>query len=113
MPDYYKASDVLIISLKDVPLYEIMIPSKFQAYLTTNKPIFSIFKGEVSDMVNKYQIGITAHPSDVENIAVGFERFMSLSKEEIQNLSKNSELLLNKVFNKTNIINNINSIFWN
>lgn len=112
MPDYYKASDVLIISLKDVPLYEIMIPSKFQAYLSTNKPIFSIFKGEVSEMVDKYQIGITAHPSNIDDISRGFEDFVNLSKEEYQNLSKNSVLLLENVFNKTNIINNINSIFW-
>lgn len=113
MSDYYKASDVLIISLKDVPLYEIMIPSKFQAYLSTNKPIFSIFKGEVSEMVNKYQIGITAHPSDIKEISMGFERLINLSKEDIQNLSENSTTLLETIFNKKNIINNINSIFWN
>lgn len=112
MSDYYKASDVLIISLKDVPLYEIMIPSKFQAYLSTNKPIYSIFKGEVSEMVNKYQIGITAHPSNIEDISQGFEQFVNLSKEEYENLSKKSALLLKEVFNKKNIINNINSIFW-
>lgn len=47
MSDYYEASDVLIISLKNVPLYEIMIPSKFQAYLTIRKPMFAIFNGEV------------------------------------------------------------------
>lgn len=112
MPNYYKASDVLIISLKDVPLYEIMIPSKFQAYLTTNKPIYSIFKGEVSLLVNKYQIGLTANPSNIEEIANGFRRFLSLSKEEIERYSQNSVCLLNKVFNREHIISNINSTFW-
>src|SRR5690606_40276263 len=41
MPNYFAASDVLLISLVDVPLYEIMIPSKFQTYLTAKKPIRS------------------------------------------------------------------------
>lgn len=113
MSDFYEASDVLIISLKDVPLYEIMIPSKFQAYLSTTKPIYSIFKGEVTNMVEKYQIGMTAHPSKIEDIALGFEKFMNLSKEEIQTISKNSTILLDNIFNRENIIKNINSIFWN
>lgn len=112
MSDYYKASDILIISLKDVPLYEIMIPSKFQAYLSTNKPIYSIFNGEVSKMVDKYQIGMTAYPSDIKNIANGFERFMNLSDVEINNYSQNSAYLLEKVFNRKNIIESINSLFW-
>ena len=112
MSDYYKASDVLIISLKDVPLYEIMIPSKFQAYLSTQKPVFSIFNGEVSQMVDKYQIGMTAHPSDIEDIAKGFEKFMILSNEEIEIYSHNSISLLGKIFNRNNIIKHINSIFW-
>lgn len=112
MPDYYKASDVLIISLKDVPLYEIMIPSKFQAYLSTNKPIFSIFNGEVSRMVNKYQIGLTAFPSDIEDIASGFAKFISLSANEIKLYSQKSADLLNQVFNREAIIRTINSTFW-
>ena len=61
MSDYYKAGDALIISLKDVPLYETMMPSKFQAYLATGKPIYAIFNGEVRNIVEKYQIGFGLH----------------------------------------------------
>lgn len=112
MSDYYEASDVLIISLKDVPLYEIMIPSKFQAYLTTQKPIYSIFKGEVSNMVKKYNIGITAHPSDIDDIAIGFNKFLEMPTDELAKYSKNSTDLLNHIFNKQTIIKTINNIFW-
>ena len=113
MSDFYEASDALIISLKDVPLYEIMIPSKFQAYLTTKKPIFSVFKGEVSSLVKKYQIGLTAHPSDIEDIANGFEKFVQLSDEDRILYSKNSAKLLDSVFDRKKIISRINSLFWN
>jgi hypothetical protein len=89
-----------------------MIPSKFQAYLTTQKPIFSIFKGEVSRLVEKYQIGITAHPSDIEDIANGFENFIHLTKKEIKYYSRNSLFLQETVFNRNNIINRINFLFW-
>ncbi len=112
MSDYYQASDVLIISLKDVPLFEIMIPSKFQAYLATCKPIYAILNGEVSYLVEKYHIGLCAHPSDVNGIAGGFANFMQLSREKLADMAANSVCLLESVFDKEKIIRKINTIFW-
>lgn len=110
--DYYEASDVLVISLKDTPLYEITIPSKFQTYLSTKKPIYAIFKGEVKKLVEKYHIGFVAHPSDLNEIANGFKTFLNLSEEKMKDISTNSSLLLHSVFNRDSIIDKINSIFW-
>ncbi|WP_297973719.1 glycosyltransferase family 4 protein [uncultured Bacteroides sp.] len=112
MSDYYQASDVLIISLKDVPLYKIMIPSKFQAYLTTHKPIYAIFKGEVSDLVRKNEIGLVASPSDIGEIAQGFSDFVALPEEERKRMADNAVELSEKVFNKMRIIEKINRIIW-
>lgn len=112
MSDYYQVSDVLIISLKNVPLYEIMIPSKFQAYLTTQKPIFAIFNGEVRKMVEQYQIGYGAAPDDVEDIARGFSVFLNLSMEEKRAMSEAAADLLNSTFNKKKIVEKINSRVW-
>ena len=112
MSDYYEASDVLIISLKDTPLYEIMIPSKFQAYLTTHKPIFAVFKGEVKRMGEEYQLGIVAHPSDIEEISGGFEKFLNLSKEQMEGFAEHSSYLLDTVFDRNKIIEIINTLFW-
>ncbi|HIY37060.1 MAG TPA: glycosyltransferase family 4 protein [Candidatus Paraprevotella stercorigallinarum] len=112
MSDYYQASDVLIISLKNVPLYEIMIPSKFQAYLTTQKPIFAIFNGEVRKMVEQYQIGYGATPDDVEDIAQSFSVFLNLSIEEKRAMSEAAADLLNSTFNRKTIVEKINSRVW-
>lgn len=112
MSDYYQASDVLIISLKNVPLYEIMIPSKFQAYLTTQKPIFAIFNGEVRKIVEQYQIGYGAAPDDVEDIAKVFSTFLKLSADKKRFMSESAASLLNSTFNKKQIVEKINSRFW-
>lgn len=112
MSDYYEASDVLIISLKDVPIYEIMIPSKFQVYLSTRKPIYAIIKGEVEKLVEKNRIGKASNPSDLEDIANGFRSFFSLSDKIFLDISLNSLKLLDSVFNRSKIIKNIDSVFW-
>lgn len=112
MSDYYKASDVLILSLKDVPLYEIMIPSKFQAYLSTGKPLFAVICGEVRTLVEKYEIGIGANPSDINDIANGFCKFMKLADTEKARMAHNCHLLNKNVFDRNKIIADIDSIVW-
>lgn len=113
MPAYFAASDVLLISLVDVPLYEIMIPSKFQTYLTAKKPIYSIMKGEVSTMVVDAHIGVSAMPSDLLAIEKGFIHFLSASPEILNAMSNSSETLLDTHFNAVKTKAYLNNIFWN
>ncbi len=98
MPEYFEGSDVLLISLVDSPIYELMIPSKFQTYLNYGKPIFSIMKGEVPQMISQYHIGFSANPSDVNDIATGYEAFLKLSNIELNSLGRSSVDLLEKTF---------------
>ena len=112
MSDYYEASDVLLLSLKDVPLYRVMIPSKFQTYLSTGKPIYAIFKGEVRDIVEKNNIGYGAVPDDISEIAHGFKKFLDLSENENKTMAMNAINLSSSTFSKDHIINHINSILW-
>jgi glycosyltransferase involved in cell wall biosynthesis len=113
MPKYFAASDVLLISLVDEPIYEIMIPSKFQTYLTAKKPIFAIMKGEVVKMVKEYDLGYSSNPSCVNSIEKGFESFLKLNRVEIQNLSKNSLTLLEDQFSEIRIKEQVKTLFWN
>lgn len=113
MPNYFAASDVLLISLIDVPLYEIMIPSKFQTYLTAKKPIFAIMKGEVADLVLHYNIGMNASPSSIDDIENKFEEFIKSSEEELTVYSNNSIELLNESFNEVKTKRSLDTIFWN
>ena len=85
---------------------------KFQSYLSTHKPIYAIFNGEVRRMVEKYGIGFGAHPTNVEDIASGFSRFLSLSPEEKRRMSENETRLESELFNKDKIINRINNLLW-
>ena len=120
MSDYYHASDVLVLSLKDVPLYEIMIPSKFQAYLVTCKPIYAIFKGEIRNLVVNNGLGVVANPGDINDIANGFRKWLEIDLEcllEIdleclETMSCHVSKLLSEVFCREKLIGKINLIHW-
>ncbi len=107
---YFKASDVLIISLNNSPVFELTVPAKFQAYLDSNKPIYSIMKGEVSRMVKEYKIGITVDPDDLESIKNGFIKLYKMKKSDRLSFVKNTKILSEGIFNKDKIIKKMTDI---
>jgi len=112
MSDYFQASDVLIISLIESPIFGLTIPSKFQAYLGTSKPILGIIIGEVKSLIEENGIGFTAIPNDHKDIALSFEKFMKLSPDEIEKISINSKKLSESSFSRQMLIDQLTKIFW-
>jgi hypothetical protein len=51
MAKYYIASDFLIISLIDEPIFSSTVPAKLQTYIAAKKPILAIIKGDVANIV--------------------------------------------------------------
>lgn len=107
MTDYFASSDVLVLSLVKSPIYEIMIPSKFQAYLHAEKPIFSIVSGELNRLVDEFGIGFTAEPEDIDSISQGFKSLVNLNSEDLLQLGVNSSQLESKYFDKQKTIRRI------
>ena len=112
MPSYFAASDVLVISLDDAPLFELTVPLKFYSYLTASRPIYSVVNGEVARMVDRYSLGISADPSDVASISRGFEELYYASQAELMNYSANAAELICNRFSKEKNIARITSILW-
>lgn len=72
MGKFYDASDFLIISLLDLPIYHSTVPAKMQTYIAAKRPIFAIIKGETADIVNRFNLGLVADPSDLSDIQKHF-----------------------------------------
>jgi len=110
MPDFFEGSDVLLISLVNSPIYEIMIPSKFQTYLNYEKPIFAVMKGEVPKMITDYSIGYCADPDLPTEIELGFKSFLEMKKEELNHMGKNSKKLLERSFTREKNIQQLTAL---
>lgn len=104
---YYKASDVLIISLTSKPIFQLTIPSKFQTYLSVNKPVFCVMNGAVADIVLRYKLGIVIPPDGLKEIEKGFKKFYKMEKNKIKKYSMNSKELLVRCFNRETIMKNM------
>ena len=84
-----KLADVLMVHLKDDPLFEITIPSKTQAYLAAGKPILMAMKGDSADLIKKADAGLVCNPQDSDSIAASIEKFIQLPKEQMLKMGRN------------------------
>lgn len=100
MANYYNSSDFLIISLIDDPVFSLTVPSKTQTYLAAKKPILAIIKGETSDLISRYNLGLTSNPSNIGDISDLFLNCINMNEDKRKTFIKNNEILLNKKFNK-------------
>ena len=109
MAKFYKASDFLIVSLIDEPIFSVTVPAKTQTYISARKPILAIINGDVADIVNDNNLGISVDPSNVGLIKEAFEKCIDAPENEKSEFTINNTKLLETTFNKDNIINRMTS----
>ena len=103
-------SDVLLVSLRPDPLFDLYVPLKFPTYIYCRKPIFAVIGGEVKKIVEENKVGITADPANTDEIANGFSKFAKAEKEILDSYAENTIQLSNKLFNKQIILEKIKTL---
>lgn len=63
------AADVLLVHLKDDPLFRLTVPSKTQAYLAAGKPILMAVRGDAADLIERSGSGVVCEPEDAASLA--------------------------------------------
>ena len=109
MAKFYKASDFLIVSLIDKPIFSVTVPAKTQTYISAKKPILAIINGDVTDIVNDNNLGICTDPSNVGLIKESLEKCIDMPENEKSKFIINNTKLLETIFNKDSIINKLTS----
>ena len=107
MASYYKASDFLIISLIDKPIFSVTVPAKTQTYIAAKKPILAIIKGDTASIIQDNNLGLYADPSKIVSISNLFKKCIDMSEEEIKNFSNKNDRLLTTIFNKEKTIDRL------
>ena len=82
LPQYYSICDIVLITLRDLPLFQCVIPSKMFEIMAMSKPIIITVDGEARDLVeNQAESGIFAKPENPGDL-----------KDKIMYLYKNKQL---------------------
>ena len=63
--DFMSIFDACLISLKDIPAYDKVIPSKLFEAAAYNKPVIAGLRGEAKSIVKEYGIGEVFRPENI------------------------------------------------
>jgi len=105
MEHYFFNSDVLIISLTES--FDLTMPAKFQAYTAAGRPVFGVLRGDAAVMIERYHLGITADPADVDSIVRGFEALCDVPQPQLEEWGKNSSALSRDLFDRMSQIDKL------
>lgn len=64
MPYFYSKADVMLVSLKNEPIFNLTLPAKIQSYMIAAKPILAMLNGEGSDLIKEVGCGWVAPAGD-------------------------------------------------
>jgi glycosyltransferase involved in cell wall biosynthesis len=81
-------ADVLLVHLKDHPLFSITIPSKTQAYMASGKPIVMAVRGDAAQLVTQSGSGLICEPENPRSIADAIARLAGMSPEERRSMGE-------------------------
>ncbi len=111
MPSFFKKADVMLVSLKDEPIFALTVPAKVQAYMASGKPILGILNGEGQALINESCAGFAVNASDSDTLAKKSIELSELSNVELDEMGKRAEEYYKNNFEKEYLFSKLNELF--
>jgi len=110
MPALLALAEVLLVQLRDEPVFRITIPHKTYSYMASGKPILAAVAGETAKLIESSKTGIACHPADPQAIADAVRRFHAMSPEERKKMGENGRRTVCESFDRAKIVGEIISM---
>lgn len=99
-------ADILLLHLKDDPLFEITVPSKTQANLCVGRPILAVCRGDACRLIENANAGMSCEPGKPAVMAQKIIQFYQMLPEERERLGNNgSRFYMEKLSLSQGILN--------
>lgn len=81
MPDWIASLDVLLVLLRDLPVFETVIPSKIFEFLAQERPVILSAKGEIRSMMAEAGGALVIDPEVADQLVVAIEEVIARPEE--------------------------------
>lgn len=82
MPEFFAIADVLLVHLRDKPLFEITLPSKTQTYLACGRPILIAKRGVDAKLLENKGCALHCEPDNPEALAKSAIQLYKMKRDE-------------------------------
>jgi glycosyltransferase involved in cell wall biosynthesis len=105
MPIFFKHADVMLLTLKDSPVFNLTVPAKLQAYLSAGKIILGAINGETNSIINDNNIGLATNAGNYKSLVNNALTLKSINKEQRKLMEENAKRLYFNNFSKNKLLN--------
>ena len=85
MTNLYYHADMMLLTLRDEPIYSYTVPCKLQGYLASKKPVAGMINGEAAEIIKKSKCGFVVNAEDYKALAA---ELLSISKMPVSFLEE-------------------------
>lgn len=110
MPRLYALADVLLIHLKDDPLFRITIPHKTFAYMASGKPVLAATAGDGADVIAEAGAGLTCEPENGSALAEAVRRLYRLPDSDRRQMAQNGVSAIRERFSREHLVGRIEAV---
>jgi hypothetical protein len=111
MPIFFKQADVMLVSLRDDPVFSLTVPAKIQAYMASKKIILGVLNGEGNKLINESNSGFAVKANDYINLSKKAVLLKNMSQSKKNQIENNSISFYNKNFSKEMLLDKLENIF--
>jgi glycosyltransferase involved in cell wall biosynthesis len=107
MPRYLALGDVLLVTLRRDPAFELTIPTKLQSYLACGRPVLASLDGEGARVVQEAGAGLTCPPEDPSALAEGVRRLYAMGDQARSDLGRRGRLYFEENFERDKLVSRV------
>lgn len=111
MPQFFSEADVLLLSLRKEPIFELTAPGKLQSYMSSGVPILAALDGEGANIVNEAQCGIACGAGDSESLTKAVLSFYQMPKPERIEMGIRGQRYCEKHFSRELLFDQLELLF--
>lgn len=113
MSSFFAKADVMLVTLKDDPIFNLTVPAKLQAYMSASKPIVAMLNGEGSQNIIDANCGFTVSAGNYKGLSETILEASQLSADKLNKLGDNSRSYYERYFKMSACITNLENIISN
>lgn len=110
MSSFFDKADIMLVTLKDNPIFNVTVPAKLQAYMSASKPVMAMLNGEGAENVLEAECGFAVPAGEHHLLANKIIEASLLSPEELRRLGNNSRNFYEHHFKMSTCISNFEKI---
>lgn len=110
MPGLYALADVLLVHLRDDPLFRITIPHKILAYMASGKPVLAAVSGDAADVVARAGAGVTCPPQHPPALAEAVRTLYTLLPSERAAMGFRGQQAVEREYGRGPLISQIETV---